>query len=59
MYNILKSIAGIGEFTMFITPLTFTIGLINSIKKSDKEAKPYKFMAVISAYLIFVPLIFN
>lgn len=59
MYSILKAIAGIGEFTMFITPLTFTIGFINSIKKSGKEAKTYKIMAIISAYLIFVPIIFD
>lgn len=59
MYSILKAIAGIGEFTMFITPLTFTIGFINSIKTSGKEAKTYKIMAIISAYLIFVPIIFD
>jgi hypothetical protein len=59
MSSILKTIAGVGEFFMFITPLTFTIGIINSIKKSNKEAKPYKVMAIISSYLIIVPLIWK
>lgn len=57
--NILKTIDGIGELAIFFTPLTFTIGIINSIKKSDKEAKLYKILAIISAYLIFTPMIFN
>ncbi len=59
MSDILRFIAGLGEITIFITPLTFTIGIINSIKKSDKEAKLYKIMAIISSYLIIIPLIWN
>jgi hypothetical protein len=45
-------IRAISLYTAWITPFTFTIGLIYSIKKPEKEALPYKIMAVISAYLI-------
>lgn len=54
MGALLGFIAGIGELTMFITPLT--IGIINSIKKPKGEDGGYKIMAIISAYLIIVPL---
>jgi hypothetical protein len=53
--NIIRIIAW---YTIWITPLTFTIGLIYSIKKPEKEAAPYKIIAVISAYLIMLQLIF-
>jgi hypothetical protein len=33
MEEILKFITGIGELAVFITPLTFIIGIINAIKK--------------------------
>lgn len=56
MGALLGFIAGIGELTMFITPLTLTIGIINSIKKPKGEDGGYKIMAIISAYLIIVPL---
>lgn len=59
MNSVLDFIAGIGEIFSFITPLTFVIGIINAIKKPDEEAKLYKIMAIISAYLIIVPLIVN
>ena len=59
MWPLLEFIAHIGELTMFITPLTLTIGIINSIKKPKGEDVGYKIMAIISAYLIVVPLINN
>ncbi|WP_411168189.1 hypothetical protein ACH36K_13785 [Clostridium sp. MB05] len=59
MSSLLKFIAGMGEITMFVTPLTLVIGIINAIKKPKGESKGYTIMAVISAYLIIVPLIWN
>ena len=59
MSSLLEFIAGMGEITIFITPLTLVIGIINSIKKPKEESKRYTIMAVISAYLIIVPLIGN
>ena len=56
---LLGFIADIGELTIFITPLTLTIGIINSIKKPKGADVGYKIMAIISAYLIVVPLINN
>ncbi|MDZ5010714.1 hypothetical protein GNF77_17805 [Clostridium perfringens] len=59
MSSLLKFIAGMGEITMFVTPLTLVIGIINAKKKPKGESKGYTIMAVISAYLIIVPLIWN
>lgn len=50
--SIYSILATIGLYTIWITPLTFVMGLIYSIKKPEKEATPYKVIAVISAYLI-------
>lgn len=57
MREILLLIGKIGEVTLFITPLTLVIGIINAVKKEEKESKPYKIMAIISAYLIIIPLL--
>ncbi|MBB6696498.1 hypothetical protein [Clostridium algidicarnis] len=51
MMEILKLMGGLGEIAVFITPLTLVIGIINAIKKPEKESTPYKIMAIISAYL--------
>ncbi len=59
MIEILKFIASLGEISMFITPLTFVVGIINAIKKPEGKSKPYPIMAIVSAYLIIVPLIYN
>jgi len=59
MYEILNFIDGIGELTVLITPLTLVIGIINAIKKPKGDSKPYTIMAIVSAYLIIVPLFFN
>ena len=59
MTEILKFIVGFSSVTMFITPLTLIIGIINSIKKPEGETKPYTVMAIISAYLIIIPLIYT
>ena len=56
---IIKVIAAIGMFLSLITPLTFTLGIINAIKKPKEEAKGYVVMAVISAYLIIMPLFYG
>jgi len=58
MDKVLGLIILFGIYTIWITPLTFTMGIIYSIKKPEKEATPYKIIAVISAYLIIIPLIF-
>ncbi len=55
--EILLMVGKIGEATLFITPLTLVVGIINAIKKEEKESKPYKIMAIISAYLIIIPLL--
>ncbi|WP_034439939.1 hypothetical protein [Clostridium ihumii] len=59
MNEILSFIASMGELTMFITPLTLVIGIINAIKKPKEQSKKYTVMAVISAYLVIVPIIYN
>lgn len=59
MGSILRFIADIGEITMFITPLTLVIGIINAIKRPKEEAYWFTIMAIISAYLIIIPLIHN
>lgn len=59
MYAILNFIDGIGELTVLITPLTLVIGIINAIKKPKGDSKPYTIMAIVSAYLIIIPLFFN
>jgi hypothetical protein len=59
MMEILKFIGGLGEVLMVITPLTLVIGIINAIKKDGNSSAAYKAMAVLSAYLIVVPLIVN
>ncbi len=59
MYSILKFINEFSELAALITPLTLVIGIINSIKISDERTIYYKIMAIVSAYLIFLPLIFN
>ena len=59
MYEILNFIDGIGELTVLITPLTLVIGIINAIKKPKGDSKPYTIMAIVSAYLVIVPLLFN
>ena len=48
----------IAYFTLWFTPLTLTLGIIYSIKKPENEATPYKIMAVISSYLIIIPLFY-
>ena len=59
MMGILKFIGGLGEVLMVITPLTLVIGIINAIKKDGNSSAVYKVMAIISAYLIIIPLIVN
>lgn len=59
MGDIIELIVAIGEVAMIITPLTFVIGLINSIKRPKEEARWFIVMTIISAYLIIVPLIYN
>lgn len=59
MIEILEFIGGIGELAVFITPLTLVIGIINAIKKPKGESKPYTVMAIVSAYLIIIPLLYN
>ena len=59
MGAMLSLIAGIGEISMIITPLTLVVGLINAIKRPKEEARWFTIMATISAYLIIVPLIHN
>jgi hypothetical protein len=54
----IKFFALAGIWTIFITPLTLTIGVINAIKKPEKEAIPYTVMAIISAYLIIMPFMY-
>jgi len=57
MINILNFISGVGEVLIFITPMMLVIGIVNSIKKSGNESTFYKILAIVSAYLIFIPLI--
>ncbi len=56
---ILEFIGGLGEVLMVVTPLTLVIGIINAIKKDGNISVVYKVMAIISAYLIIIPLIVN
>jgi hypothetical protein len=56
--KIIEFFALAGMSTIFITPLTLTIGVINAIRKPEKEAMPYTVMAIISAYLIIMPLMY-
>jgi hypothetical protein len=56
--NALNFIGLIGINTIWVTPLTFTMGIIYSIKKPEKESTPYKIIAVISAYLIIFTFMF-
>lgn len=56
MEKIIDFFAVIGLLASFITPLTLVVGIINAIKKPKDEAKPYTIMAIISAYLIIMPL---
>lgn len=58
MEEILQFITVISVWTMLITPFTLIIGIINAIKKPEREAKGYIIMAVISAYLIIIPLMY-
>lgn len=55
MEKIIEVFALVGLWTIFITPLTLTIGIIFAIKKPNEEAMPYTVMAIISAYLIIMP----
>lgn len=51
--EIFEFIGGLGEILAIITPLTLVVGIINAIKKTDKqEVILYTVMAIISAYLI-------
>lgn len=59
MMGILEFISNIGEFAVFITPLTLVVGIINAIKKPEGESKHYTVMAIVSAYLIIIPLLYN
>lgn len=59
MTMLLELIGGIGEVFMVITPLTLVIGIINAIKKDGNSSTVYKIMAIISAYLIIIPLMIN
>ena len=59
MTMLLELIGGIGEVFMVITPLTLVIGIINAIKKDGNSSTAYKIMAIISAYLIIIPLMIN
>ena len=57
MESIFSFVTALGISVIFVTPLTLIVGVINAIKKPDKEAKPYTIMAIISAYLIIIPII--
>jgi hypothetical protein len=59
MIDILDFLSGLGEVLILITPMMLIIGIINAIKKNGNESTFYKIMAIISAYLIFIPLIIN
>lgn len=54
---LLKGIAILGIFTSLITPFTLIVGIVNAIKADKNESGKYMAMAVISAYLIIIPLI--
>ncbi|MDF2673787.1 MAG: hypothetical protein K0R09_2052 [Clostridiales bacterium] len=58
MGEIIEFIARIGVMTIFVTPLTLIVGIVNAIKKPENESMPYTVMAVISAYLIIMPLFY-
>ncbi|MBH1942093.1 hypothetical protein I5677_14420 [Mobilitalea sibirica] len=57
--NLMSILVDLGIYTIWLTPLTFVMGIIYAIKKPEKEATPYKFMAVISAYLIIFTLLYR
>lgn len=59
MEKAIELLAVIGVLASLITPLTLVVGIINAIKKPKEEAKLYTFMAIISAYLIIVPLMYT
>ncbi|WP_312654304.1 hypothetical protein [Aminipila sp.] len=59
MEFIIKFIDGIGELLCLITPFTLIWGLVNAIRRPKSEYKIYLVIAIISAYLIFIPIIFN
>lgn len=56
----MKDIVGfftiIGIYAIFITPFTLVFGIIRAIKEPDQDAMPFVVMAIISAYLIIVPI---
>jgi len=56
--KIIEFFAIIGLWTIFITPLTLIIGIINAIRKPEK-AMQYTILAIISAYLIIMPLMYG
>ena len=56
MESILRMTSILSAYTMLITPLTLIVGVINAIKKPKKDAMPYTIMAIISAYLIIIPI---
>lgn len=58
MGEMLKFVAGIGSIAIFITPLTLIIGIVNAIKKPEGEDGPYIATAIISAYLIIIPIFY-
>ncbi|MBL4933228.1 hypothetical protein [Clostridium paridis] len=56
MEGLLRLVAMIGMVTIFITPLTLIVGIVNAIKKPEGQSRPYMIMAIISAYLIVMPI---
>ncbi|WP_238883848.1 hypothetical protein [Clostridium sp. YIM B02551] len=56
MEGIFKLVVLIGIGTIFITPLTLIVGIVNAIKRPEGESKSYMIMAIISAYLIIMPI---
>ena len=60
LMEIFEFIGGLGEILAIITPLTLVVGIINAIKKTDKqEVILYTVMAIISAYLIVFAIMFG
>ncbi|MBU5316913.1 hypothetical protein KQI30_11635 [Clostridium bornimense] len=58
--EIFELIGGLREILTIITPLTLVVGIINAIKKTDKqEVILYTMMAIISAYLIVFAILFG
>lgn len=56
MEGIFRFFLILGLYTIFITPLTLIVGVINAIKEPKEKAMPYIIMAIISAYLIIMPI---